>query len=216
MAVRTDNIFLGVGHLYYGTAGLALPSPTAGQSMRAALDAGAGWTYAGATTDGVEVSYEPEYTELEVDQIKSAVNWFNTGLMVSVGTNLAEVTLKNLQIAWGQAAASFDDGADGDTGQVLNIAEPSDYPNERVIALVGNGPLGVLNDARGRVGTALTASSKIERVYYGRRAISVEGSSHSLQKEDLTVFPVTFRLLPKPDSVGSEYGVITDRIYTPA
>lgn len=216
MPVNTKNLILGAGHLYYGRAdalSTALPTPAAGQSFKQALDAATvynattnpnpPWFYAGATTDGVEVAYEPDYTDIEVDQVKAAVMMFNTGLTVSVGTNLAEATLNNLLIAWGQQDNRLTTNADG---QVLNIADLKDNPTERVIALVGNGPRG-LADAAGEV---------VERVYFGRRAVSVEGSTHSLQKADATVFPVTFRLLPATASVGSEYGYITDRVYVPA
>lgn len=216
MSVNTKNLILGAGHLYYGKAdalSTVVPTPAAGQSFKQALDAATvfnattnpnpPWVYAGATMDGIEISYEPDYTDIEVDQLKAAVMMFNTGLTVSVGTNLAEATLNNLLIAWGQHDNRLTVNTDG---QTLNIADLRDVPTERVIALVGNGPRGLAD----------TAAKVVERLYFGRRAVSVEGSSHSMQRADAVSFPVTFRLLPQSANPGSEYGTVIDRVYTPA
>jgi len=46
--------------------------------------------------------------------------------------------------------------------------------------------------------------------------LSVQQSQFSLARNTPTSFPVTFRLLPDGGYVGSEYGKIIDRTWTPA
>jgi len=44
-----------------------------------------------------------------------------------------------------------------------------------------------------------------------RRVLNVEASSHSYRRNEATVFPLSFRLLPDPAFSGAEYGMIVDR-----
>lgn len=142
--------------------------------------------HVGATIDGVEVAYEPDYVDIVVDQLKDAALIFQNGYRVSVRTQLAEATLNNLKVAWGRR----DSDMVGNTK--LNMPIPPDEPVERKLLVVGRNP----ND--------------FERRYFARRAISVETSSHMLRRGEATVFPVSFRLLADPAYSGSEYGYIED------
>jgi hypothetical protein len=73
-------------------------------------------------------------------------------------------------------------------------------PTERQLIAVGQAPT--------------SEASETERVYYARRVLSVEQSQFSLARTAATTFPVTFRLLPDVNAVGSEYGKIIDRVIT--
>lgn len=194
MAVTKRNVLVGAGNLFIAAtdgATPALPTPGAGVSMVTALEADVNWRSVGATQEGVEVAFEPDYGEVEVDQMKDAIIMFNQGVTVSMSTNLAEATLQNLLVAWGFPSTNL-------TTDTFKLSVPGDDPVERSAVVVGRAP-------------ATAGGLKRERYYHARRVISVEGSNHSLRRTEATVFPVNFRLLPDPAFAGAEYGVIVDR-----
>jgi hypothetical protein len=179
MTVTIENIIVGAGNLYISSK--AIPLETYNSAQRNTY-------HVGATMDGVEVAYEPDYTDINVDQLKDAAIIYQNGFRLSVRTNLAEATLENLQRAWGFADAQLVAGPP----KKLNIPVPPDEPTERKLVLIGKNP------------------ADLERKYFARRAIAADTSSHSLRRADATVFPVSFRLLGDPAYSGSEYGYIED------
>lgn len=218
MAYKVKNIIVGAAALYvsvkdstdatfYGSSdqvAVALPTLTANEPAGPALEADtANWRHLGYTTDGVEFAYEPDFGEVEVDQSLDAVKMFKQGQTASVNTTLAEATLKNLVLAWGQANSTLAaaPAPDATEGEELGIASGAllDEPVERSLVFVGPAPRSATNKKR-------------ERVYHVRRALNVEASSHSLSKTDATTIPVSLRLLPDPYYSGKEYGIIRDRV----
>jgi hypothetical protein len=214
MAYNVKNIIVGAAALFVSVKdstdatffpsgqkiGVPLPTLVANTSAAVTLDADANWRNAGYTSDGIEVSYEPDYGEVSVDQMLDAAKLFKQGMRVSINTNLAEASLLNLLLAWGQRAGSLTGTA---PAQTLNIEGGGlgDEPIERSLAFVGPAPRSA-------------AGQKVERVYYVRRALQVETSAHSLARSDATVFPVSFRLLAEATASGSDYGSITERALT--
>lgn len=218
MAYKVKNIIVGAAALYvsvkdstdstfYGSSdqvAVALPALTANAPAGPVLEADtANWRHLGYTTDGVEFAYEPDFGEVEVDQNLDAVKLFKQGMTASVNTTLAEATLTNLVLAWGQAGSSLGapSGVDATEGEELGIASGAllDEPVERSLVFVGPAPRSA-------------TSKKRERLYHVRRALNVESSSHSLSKTDATTIPVSLRLLPDPYYSGKEYGIIRDRL----
>lgn len=192
--VTTDNIIVGPGNLYIADIGTALP--TWATDANADFDEDAAWITLGATMGGVEVAYQPDYGEVEVDQLKDAARLFHQGLTVTMSTQLAEATLENLLVAWGLGSECLTSSG---TTWTLEVDVPSDRPVERKLAVVGSAPLGA-ND------------EEMERIYVAHRVISIEGSTHSLTRTEATEFPVTFRLLPRPEEAPNGlYGQIIDR-----
>jgi hypothetical protein len=124
--------------------------------------------------------------------------------MVSLNTTLAEATLENLLLAWG-LADEFLQQVDGKVDSFSVGNAPVD-PVERSIAFVGKGAPTTYTDGE----ETITAAR--DRVYLGRRVLSVEGATLNLSRTENTAYPVTFRLLPDPAFRDSEYGVILDRI----
>ncbi len=167
---------MGAGNLYISAKNVALET----------LNTAAREPYhVGATVDGVEIAYEPDYVDITVDQLKDAAIVFNNGYRVSVRTQLAEATLENLKMAWGLRDSDL-------SGTQLNVPIAPDEATERKILVIGRNPQG------------------FERKYFGRRAIAYEASSHTLRRGEATLFPVSFRLLGDPAYTGSEYGYILD------
>jgi hypothetical protein len=184
----------------------------------------ADWRNAGYTSEGFEISYEPTYGEVEVDQLLDSARIFKTQLRVMLRTSMSEGTLQNVRTAFGQsnnsqvnsvftnalgseAAASAYGGtlnADGSGNNVLRLAAGAlgEAPVERSLIAIGPGP------------TTASNTTKTERVYLARRVLSMETVSHALRRNEATVYPVTFRCLPDDDFAGAEYGEILDRVYS--
>jgi len=205
MALETKNIIVGAARIFLGkTEGslVSLPTEDLTKSFASILQTtgSATWDEVGLTSEGLEVAFEPEYLDVEVDQLLDSAGLFKMRMRVTVRTSFTEATLANLAKALGQKA---------NTVVVNDLKLPGgslgEFPVERSFAAVGNGPR---NDT-------LTANNTKtpERVYYARRAISVEAVTHSLKRDAATVYPVAFRLLPDTTYTGSEYGLIRDRAW---
>lgn len=208
MAYQVRNIIIGAAALYISAkdstdgswgSGPSLPAaPSSGNSFTTALDAATtDWRHTGFTTEGLEVSYEPDYGEVEVDQLLDSAKLFKQSMKVMVNTTLAESSLENLLVAWGQQSATLT-STSSTTELGIAAGALGDEPVERALVAVGPGP-------------KTAAGAKRERVYHARRVLSVESSAHSVKRNEATVFPVSFRLLPDPNFAGQEYGLIRDR-----
>jgi hypothetical protein len=151
----------------------------------------------GFTQEGVEVSYSPDYGEVEVDQLLDVARLFKQKMSVQVKTTLAEPTLENLLVVWDddQEIGVYNAGGANDRNIYITPGELGDAPIERHLLFVGPAPGGV---------------STKQRAYLASRAISIEASSQSFKRNEATVFPVTFRLLPDVGSSYSAYGKIVD------
>lgn len=207
MAYEQKNIIVGAAKVFISVDdsteagwghGVALPTLSAGTSAAVALEASAAWRDVGLTQEGVEVSYEPDFGEVEVDQVLDAALLFKQGMTVTAATTFAEATLENLLVVWGQQSDTLDDSGDDD---VFNITSGAlgDYPVERSVAFVGPGP---------------RTAGKKERVYHLHRALVTEASAHALRRNENTALPASFRVLPEPYFEGSEYGTVVERALT--
>lgn len=207
MAYNARNIIVGAAALYlsasdstqggYGT-GPALPAAVAGTSFAATLEAApATWRHAGYTSEGLELAYEPDYTDIEVDQLLDSAKIFKTAMRATINTTLVEGQLENLLIAWGQGSTTLTSNTSDST---LGIAAGAlgDEPVERALVAVGPAPRSA-------------AGVRRERIYHARRVLSVDSVSVAVRRDEATMFPVSFRLLPDSNFPGSEYGIIRDR-----
>lgn len=154
----------------------------------------------GFTNDGIDLMFEPEYQDVQVDQLLDAAVIFKTSQKVSFKTSLTEATLENLARAIGQSATVTGTFTSAGDTRTLGLRGGSlgEFPTEIGIVAVANGPRNSL------------ANSKSERVFEAYRAISVESVGVPVKRNEVTAFPVSFRCLP--DSVGT-YMTIADRIY---
>jgi hypothetical protein len=202
MALDRKNIIVGAARTFIGpsldpsdapgrAAVDALKAP-AGTSQVNHMIAQSGWRDVGYTQDGLEVSNDPSYGEVEVDQLLDAAKIFKDGMGLSISTSFAEATLENLLVVWGQAETTLVSGVFEIDGGSLGEA-----PLERGLIAVGNGPEKSGTNAYG------------ERTYHAYRVLSVEGSEHSLARSEATILPVTFRALPADTG---KYGIIRDRM----
>jgi hypothetical protein len=219
MATNVRNIIVGAAQIFLstavstnGTPAASYPTLTSTSGAAAYLATQtANWRDVGFTSAGLELSYEPNFGEITVDQSLDAARLFKQSQKVMIKTEFAEASLDNLFVVMNQAASTLSgtavSTATGSTaanfGQTLDVVGGSlgDYPVERSLVAVGQAP---------RVTSGTLAN---ERVYYGARIMSIDTSAHSLKRDAGTFFPVNFRLLPDGGSATNSYGKIVDRTF---
>jgi hypothetical protein len=177
-------------------------------TLNAATPADGGVTAAayrnvGYTNNGLQISYQPTYDSVTVDQLLDTAKLFKSAMQVQISTEMAEGTLENILAVFGQKKKTLEStGEDLTAVDTLGLEAGAlgSAPTERQLIAVGQAPT--------------SEATATERVYYARRVLSVEQSQFSLARTAATTFPVTFRLLPSgnSDHIGSEYGKIIDRV----
>lgn len=232
MAQKVENILVGAARIYISkgdsldsTNLLEKSMPAFGtQKVETYMD-GTGatkWRDVGFTSEGLEVSYEPTYGEVEVDQLLDSARIFKTQLRVMLRTSMNEGTLENVAIAFGQRSGTRTStvlSSSGTATAIINNYSASGTVAQSPEALkIEGGNLGEAPVERAlvAVGSAPTtlSSTNAERVYLARRVLSMETVSHALRRNEASVYPVTFRCLPDPSFDGAEYGEILDRVYS--
>ena len=189
------------------------------------------------------MNIEPTYGEVMVDQLLDVAKLFKSAQRVMVATSLTETTLENLYVAIGSkgtdlkatgTASALIWGDDSGTASASPVTASSIYasssasdpgtvvaaldinggalgytPIERSVLFVGPGPAKI-------AGTSAD-NSKVERLYFGYRAVSMDAVGVAVQRDNATVFPVNFRLLPSQTNEAADgnaaYGKIVDRVY---
>jgi hypothetical protein len=227
---NAKNIIVGAAPLYISTkdstvdgyvenmldgasGGVSLAS---GTSARTTLDAASTkFRNVGYTNNGLQITYNPTYGSVTVDQLLDTAKLFKESMEVMIATELSEATLTNALVVFGQGGetlkksgtATTDSypGSSADMELGLAAGALGIQPTERQLVAVGNAP----TFAKGVSGDE---SARTERVYYARRVLSVQQSQFTLARNNATVFPVNFRLLPDANYNGAEYGKIIDRV----
>jgi hypothetical protein len=216
---NAKNIVVGAGALYIGATTDVeyteedLPSSGSFASSTVSFqnpdNVGTDWESVGYTSEGAELSFEPDYGEVQVDQLLDVAKIFKQGQRVMLNTTFAEATLENFLIAIGGKSTDLTGTVSSPVQTVnLNGGALGYSPVERSICIVGPGPDQKKTDA---------AKTNVERVYIAYRALSMETVTVGIRRNEATVFPVTFRLLASstneaPDGNAS-YGKIIDRAW---
>ena len=200
----STNIIVGAAALFVADTTLTpgtLEAFVDGESFKETLSVESDYTNVGYTMNGLEMQFQPDFGEVQVDQILDVAKLYKQGMQVNLATAFAEATLENLLLA----LASNDDELSGNkltsAGKTLNLSagDIGECPVERAVVAVGPG-------------TGDCADSPyIERIYTAYRALSIENVTVSAKRDEASMFEVSFRLLPE-DGSGS-YGKIVDRTW---
>jgi hypothetical protein len=179
MALNTKNVIVGAAALFtsvgnntntFGrpatdatTLGTLFPAGTPARQglLASAGTSNGGYREVGFTNTGLEISYEPVYGEIMVDQLLDAARIFKQTLKVLLKTELTEATLENLTFSWGQMDSYYvatnastvtsvpslinNDTALGNSdapAATLNMAAGAlgDTPVERTLIAIGQAP----------------------------------------------------------------------------
>jgi hypothetical protein len=195
----SNNIIVGAAALFtYEDGVLAdgdLPAYVDNVSFKETLTNDASFRNVGYTMNGLEIQFQPDFGEVQVDQVLDVAKLYKQGMQVNLNTTFAESTLENLLFA---LASKDDDLETVSNNPTLNLSagDIGECPVERGLVAVGPGT----GDC--------AASDQIERVYVAYRALSIESVTVGAKRDEATMFEVSFRLLPNDDA---SYGKIVDR-----
>lgn len=203
---NSNNIIVGAASFFIADTTLdstTLPAFDSAESYRETLSNELDFTNVGYTMNGLEIQFQPDFGEVQVDQILDVAKLFKQGMQVNLATAFAEATLENLLVAlaYKDTLLGGNKGTSAGLSLDLSSGELGECPVERGIVAVGPGT----GDC--------AASDSIERVYAAYRALSIENVTVSAKRDEASMFEVSFRLLPE-DTSGS-YGKIIDRTFTP-
>ena len=195
----SNNIIVGAAALFTYEAGVLadgdLPAYVDDVSFKDTLEDNTDFRNVGYTMNGLEIEFQPDFGEVQVDQVLDVAKLFKQGMQVNLNTTFAESTLENLLFS---LAGKDDDLTTVAGNPTLNLSagDIGECPVERGLVAVGPGT------------GECAASDQIERVYVAYRALSIENVTVSAKRDEATMFEVSFRLLPND---AASYGKIVDR-----
>jgi hypothetical protein len=177
-----------------------IPTFTTGQLVADALESDENWRNVGFTMNGLEVQFQPDFGEVQVDQLLDVAKLYKQGMQVNMVTAFAEATLENLVVAIATKESNKTGSLEsGELTLDLTSGDLGEVPVER--AIIATGP--------GSGNPNAIGENQIERVYVAHRALSIESVTVSAKRNEPSMYEVSFRLLPA--SNGS-YGKIVDRV----
>ena len=207
---NSNNIIVGAASFFVADTTVdadTLPAFVSAESYRETLSESpydTDYTNVGYTMNGLELSFQPDFGEVQVDQLLDVAKLYKQGMQVNLNTAFAEATLENLLIALAYSDDKLTGNKATSNGRVLDLTSGSlgECPVERGIIAVGAG-----------TGDCAVGET-VERIYAAYRALSIENVTVSAKRDEASMFEVSFRLLP--DDSDASYGKIIDRTFVPA
>ena len=207
---NSNNIIVGAASFFVADTVVdasTLPAFVSSESYRETLSEApytTDYTNVGYTMNGLELSFAPDFGEVQVDQLLDVAKLYKQGMQVNLNTAFAEATLENLLIALAYNNDKLSGNKGQSAGRTLDLSSGSlgECPVERGIIAVGAG-----------TGDCAVGET-VERIYAAYRALSIENVTVSAKRDEASMFEVSFRLLP--DDSDASYGKIIDRTFVPA
>ncbi|WP_433242516.1 hypothetical protein [Actinomadura nitritigenes] len=172
MAVTVTNLIQGPADLYRAPFGTAEPTEADIELEVPDTTVGAQWDDLGGTQDGVTLTLEQEYAELEVDQIVDVPESRLTKRTFTVKTNFAEGTLENFKVAANGGTITSAAGHKKYTPAMDNSAVS---PNYSALIFDGIAPAG------------------LRRRVVSRKVLNTAAVEQPAQKDGQTLFPVELK-----------------------
>lgn len=193
------NIIVGAAALFTYEEGVLddvdVPAYVDNVSFRETLSDSPSFRNVGYTMNGLEVVFQPDFGEVQVDQVLDVAKLYKQGMQVNLNTAFAESTLENLLFAVAGKDSQLTN-VDGNPTLNMSAGDIGECPVERGLVAVGPGT----GDC--------AIGDELERVYVAYRALSIESVTVSAKRDEPTMFEVSFRLLPND---AASYGKIVDR-----
>jgi len=140
----STNIIVGAAALFVADTTLTpdtLETFVSNESFRETLADDAAYTNVGYTMNGLELQFQPDFGEVQVDQILDVAKLYKQGMQVNLATAFAEATLENLLLALAYSDSKLSGNKATSNGQALNLSagDIGECPVERGIVAVGPG-----------------------------------------------------------------------------
>ncbi|SRR5581483_11850467 len=133
------NVVVGEALLFTATVGTSLPAD-ASLGVGSAYTGG-GWSYVGATDQGVSLNFNPSTVDIRIEEQPTPVQTLVDSATMQVSLDLSEETLANINLAYGNAGtiAVTAAGAGQPGKSVLSL---STQFTQMALAVVGKNQLG--------------------------------------------------------------------------
>jgi len=121
-APTLGNVLVGTGICWTAPVGSSLPSD---QNLGNATSwTGAGWTYVGATDQGVSVSYNPSTVDIRIEEQETPVQTIVDSATLQISFDISEETVAGINLAYGNGGTvSVTAAGAGQPGKtVLNLS----------------------------------------------------------------------------------------------
>lgn len=118
------NVVVGQAIVFTAQVGTSLPSD---QNLGVAASwTGGGWTYIGATDQGVSLNWNPSTVEIRIEEQPTPVATLVDSATIQVTFDLSEETLVNVNLAY------------GNSGTIATTAAGASQPGKQVLSLSTN------------------------------------------------------------------------------
>ena len=151
------------GVSYVTTLNKVLPTAAATQTAspsESTPEVGGAYRNVGYTNNGLQITYNPTYDSVTVDQLLDTAKLFKSAMEVMIATEMSEGTLENVLVVFGQGKSTLTSTGSGTSATDtlgLEAGALGAAPTERQLIAIGQAPT--------------SEASKTERVYYGRRVL---------------------------------------------
>jgi hypothetical protein len=192
--ITDDNFIRGAARLLWAGITIAFPTGIGDVINLSTFDSMTGWNDLGATKSGVQIRVNGSSESFDVDQILGDIKTLPTNWECSVSSQLAEMDLARLQIAW-EGSGITTDATHGE--KVMGFGTPLVFTQRRLAVL------------------HLKVNEKI-RGYFFRQVARADAEStvtHSKTGEQISV-PIQFKAYPDTSvsDIYSRFFQIRDQI----
>lgn len=140
--VNEENFIRGAGRLMWAGSTIGHPTTIAGIINMSTYEPMTNWYDLGATKTGITISVNNTEESFDVDQIMGDIDVLPTNWECSVQTQLAEMSLDRLQIAWEGGTVSTDTNVTPNEKE-MGFGQPLSY-TERKLAVLFQRPNGLV------------------------------------------------------------------------
>jgi hypothetical protein len=130
VSVNDDNFIRGAARLLWAGITQAFPTTISDIISLTTYDAQSGWNDLGATKTGVNYSHNNTEETFDVDQILGDIDSRPVSYEQIISTQLAEMTLERLQVAWEGGPITTSGGE-----RSMGVGEPPTYTRRRLAIL---------------------------------------------------------------------------------
>ena len=130
VSITDDNFIRGAARLLWAGLTVAFPTSVSDIINLSTFDAVTGWNDLGATKTGITVVHNNTEETFDVDQILGDIDTRPVAYEQAVSTQLAEMTLERLQVAWEAGPITTSGGF-----RQMGVGEPPTYIKRRLAVL---------------------------------------------------------------------------------
>ena len=196
VSVNDESFIRGAARLLWAGTTITFPTKIGDVINLSTYDAMTNWNDLGATKTGITITVNNTEETFDVDQIYGDIATEPTDWEVTVASQLAEMTLERLALAW-EGSAVTTASEDGISTKTMSVGNPRSYTQRRLAVL--------FQRPNGKI-----------RAYIFRKALRMPQESavnHSKTGEQISI-PVRFKALPDL-SINDQYArifVIKDQV----